>query len=76
MADQPRRIDRAKAIREERQCSLQEAVAVEQYEYLTDLLKAAKSLEDVKAILQTLLNRQFCATYRAPPLPSDERGTT
>lgn len=61
-----RRIDRAKAIREERECSLQEAVAVEQYEFVTRQIAAVKSLEDVKAILQTLLNKQMAFSVTRP----------
>lgn len=49
------RIERAKTIREEQQCSLQEAVRLEQIEYLTAQIESAATVEDLKPILLSLV---------------------
>jgi len=50
------RIERAKAIREEQQCSLQEAVRLERAEFLTTEIQSAVNIEDLKMILLSIVN--------------------
>jgi hypothetical protein len=51
------RVARVKALREERQCSLQEAKAIEHREYLTALVGAATAVDDLKPVLLALIER-------------------
>lgn len=50
-----RQIDRAKTIREERQCSVQEAVRLERVEFLAAQIQSAATVEDLKPILLSIV---------------------
>lgn len=49
------RIERAKAIRDERQCSVQEAVRLERIEFLTTQIHSATTVDDMKPILLSII---------------------
>ena len=55
------RIERAKAIREEQQCSVREAVRLERAEFLTTEIQSAVNIKDLKMILLSIVNYRHSA---------------